>query len=82
MGRKPSVATEKNYCENNLGYKFSHGDNKKAPGCGKCWCCKPGEKTIVILLNVWSIQFGFILTVFYFTLIYSILDYFVERSYL
>ena len=70
MGRKPSVATEKNYCENNLGYKFSHGDNKKAPGCGKCWCCKPnyGEKTIVILLKIWSIWFHSNFFPFYFYL--------------
>jgi len=23
------------------GYKFTNGDNTKAPGCNKCWCCKP-----------------------------------------
>merc|ERR1712048_116762 len=46
MGRNPSVATEKNHCENNLGFKFSHGDNKKAPGCGTCWCCKPNYEPV------------------------------------
>ena len=22
-------------------FVFSHGDEKKAPGCGGCWCCMP-----------------------------------------
>ena len=35
MGASPSVATK------TLGYKFSKGDETKAPGCGTCWCCKP-----------------------------------------
>ena len=26
LGKNPSVATHKNYCENNLGLKFTHGD--------------------------------------------------------
>jgi len=33
---------QKEICEA-LGYgrKFTNGDNAKAPGCNKCWCCKP-----------------------------------------
>jgi hypothetical protein len=41
MGSHRSVATQKKVCENTLGFKFSKGNDKKAPGCGSCWCCKP-----------------------------------------
>ena len=36
-----NIADQKQRCENDLGFKFTKGDNTKAPGCGACWCCKP-----------------------------------------
>ena len=28
-------------CEAHSGYIFTHGNDRLAPGCGGCWCCKP-----------------------------------------
>ena len=33
---------DKQSCENaGVGFVFSKGDDKMAPGCGSCWCCQP-----------------------------------------
>ena len=52
MGPRPSVATEKYHCEKNLGFKFSHGDVSKAPGCGTCWCCRPNKGNFFPQLHI------------------------------
>merc|ERR1739844_33549 len=34
--------TQQEVCEAlGYGYKFTKGDNTKAPGCNGCWCCRP-----------------------------------------
>ena len=30
-----------------IGNVFTRGDNRKTPGCGSCWCCKPVPTTPV-----------------------------------
>ena len=30
-------------CETHQGFVFTLGDEKLAPGCGKCWCCQPSN---------------------------------------
>ena len=36
-----SIGNEKETCESNRNFVYSQGDEKKAPGCGNCWCCQP-----------------------------------------
>ena len=52
MGSGRTVATEKKHCENTLGFKFTQGDERKAPGCGRCWCCRRIPKGNVYLSQV------------------------------
>ena len=34
----------KKTCESHSGFVFSKGDDSKARGCGKDWCCQPNNK--------------------------------------
>ena len=42
---KKNIATRshsiQDYCEKNLNFRWTRGDDSKAPGCGPCYCCKP-----------------------------------------
>ena len=34
----------KKTCESHSGFVFSKGDDSKARGCGKGWCCQPSNQ--------------------------------------
>merc|ERR1712003_19365 len=36
--------TQKDYCERSLGFVFTNGNDKLAPGCGGCYCCVPPRR--------------------------------------
>eukprot|EP00092_Neocalanus_flemingeri_P057786 GFUD01068750.1.p1 GENE.GFUD01068750.1~~GFUD01068750.1.p1 ORF type:complete len:103 (-),score=18.81 GFUD01068750.1:302-610(-) len=46
-----SLATQQSYCENDLGHKWSYGDDSLAPGCGQCWCCEKNERFYKVHLS-------------------------------